>query len=315
MDNIGASYDEGDKNSQKYSQKNDSLVFNKTNSLMKFNSNMQIYEDVDIDKYMNLVEVELKKQELSLENRAFIANIITILDKLIAPEKFNKTIFFHILDFAKLNRDSPILILDFFKSFFTAYESMKKNRERFAQMIIADSQSKENYRNKYFKLQREEKLLQNGLTSNSYIKVKLLNVTIDQNDFINYKNHKGHKFLLRFKYGDEAQNLSTDILNKIIKFKLTSLEQIEAPLRIFLDYDGVEIYVGKINIRDCLESQMTYKFSHQAIIFEISFIWINSKVNYYNKLTTEYESKIEEKKENVHILNNCITHIEGMIFI
>lgn len=73
-----------------------------------------IYDDVDIDKYMSIVEVELKKLGYSLENRAFIANIINILDKLIDPKKFNKTIFFHILDFANLNRDSPILILDFF---------------------------------------------------------------------------------------------------------------------------------------------------------------------------------------------------------
>ena len=169
------------------------------------------------------------------------------------------------------------------------------------------------FKTKILRFLREEKYQQDGLTNNSSIRVKLINLVVDQNDFLNYKNHKGHVIKLKFKFGEEAQDLEIDYINKKTRFKLNSMEQIEQPIRIFLDYDGTEIYVGKINVRDTLDQQLSYKFSHQAMIFEVGFLWINSRVQYYNRQSAVFDAKVEDNKENVHILNNCITHIEGKL--
>jgi len=42
---------------------------------------------------------------------------------------FSRVIFFHIIDFSNFSRDSPILLNDFFKSFFKVYETMRINSE------------------------------------------------------------------------------------------------------------------------------------------------------------------------------------------
>lgn len=85
---------------------------NKTIESQKLNNNStsklaMAYEDVDIDKYMHLVKEELNNIGYTLDKRAFIQNIINILDKLISPNKFNKMIFFHILDYGNLPRIFP----------------------------------------------------------------------------------------------------------------------------------------------------------------------------------------------------------------
>lgn len=60
-------------------------------SMSKKNSQQQLHDNVDIDKYMSLVEEELKKINYSLSQRTFIENIINILDRLIAVIlSFNK---------------------------------------------------------------------------------------------------------------------------------------------------------------------------------------------------------------------------------
>lgn len=274
-------------------------------------SNMMIYDDVDIDKYMSIVEVELKKIGYSLENRAFIANIINILDKLIDPKKFNKTIFFHILDFANLNRDSPILILDFFRSFFTVYESMKKNREKFAEEILNSTGKIQTTKNKILKFQTEEKVLENGLTNYSSVKIELLISKVETFALNNAPvNNTKPTLYIKFKVGSQIKIIDINSLKRKTSFNVDSMDFIENPLKIYMEINGREHYIEKINIRDILDQEYFYKFSHQGMTFDLGFLWINSRVNYYNKLVTRLEAKIEENKENINVLNNCISHIE-----
>lgn len=274
-------------------------------------SNMMIYDDIDIDKYMSIVEVELKKLGYSLENRAFIANIINILDKLIDPKKFNKTIFFHILDFANLNRDSPILILDFFRSFFTVYESMKKNREKFAEEILNSTGKIQTTKNKILKFQTEEKVLENGLTNYSSVKIQLLISKVETFALNNAPvNNTKPTLYIKFKVGAQIKNIDINSLKRKTSFNVDSMDFIENPLKIYMEVNGREHYIEKINIRDILDQEYFYKFSHQGMTFDLGFLWINSRVNYYNKLVTRLEARIEENKENINVLNNCISHIE-----
>ena len=62
------------------------------------------------DKYMNLVENEIKRYGHNLNDSLFMGSIINILDGLSSPNTFNKTLFIHILDFAKFDKEKPITI-------------------------------------------------------------------------------------------------------------------------------------------------------------------------------------------------------------
>jgi hypothetical protein len=306
MDKFGSSYDDS------INRSTNSFSFPTRNRSHNNSKSMMIYDDVDIDKYMLLVEGELKKLGYSLENRAFIANIINILDKLIEPKKFNKTIFFHILDFASLNRDSPILILDFFRSFFTVYESMKKNREKFAEEILNANGKIQTTKNKILKFQKDEKVLENGLTNYSNIKIQLLVSKVEtySNNNANLANAARPTINIKFKIGNDSQTIDINSLKRKANFIVESMDLIENPLKIFLVLNGKEYYIEKINIRSILDEEFFFKFSHQGMTFDLGFLWINSRVNYYNKLMARSESKIEENKENINVLNNCISHIE-----
>lgn len=276
----------------------------------KRNSGIIIYDDVDVDKYMAPVEEELKKLGYSIESRAFIDKIINILDKLIQPGKFSKTIFFHILDYANLNRDSHILLYDFFRSFFTVYESMKKNRDSFVNEISKDTQRMDILKSKIIKWQKEEKVLESGLTNNSKIKIHAQVINAEQN--ADFDNNNAYPLKINFKIDHHHESLDLNSLNRKLSFKVDSMQLIDHPLRFYLKQEGSEIYIDKINPKDILDNPFVYKFSHQGMSFELKFLWMNSKINFYNKEITRLESKIEDDKENIQTLNNCIIHIEGI---
>ena len=262
-----------------------------------------IYDDIDIDKYLPLVEAELKKWNYSLDNRAYVDVIVGILDKLVEPQKFNKTIFFHILDYADINRDSPILLLDFFRSFFTVYESMKRNRELFALQMNRNTEKIEVLKNAVKMNQNREVILENGLTNNSVVKIKnLTNLPLDNPNL-------DHKFV--FKFGEFTKSLLLQSPEKKVTFSVNSLDILEQPVRLFLEQNGSQIYIDKVNVRDTLDTHSLIEFSHNGVSYKLNLIWINSKVNHYNKKITQLEQNIDDLKENINVLNNCIIHIEG----
>jgi hypothetical protein len=268
-------------------------------------------EDPEVDKYMSIVETELKALGYTLDNRAFISNIITILDKLVEPKKFNKTIFFHILEYANLNQDSLILLLDFFRSFFNVYESMKKNKSEIVIEITKCQEELNVFRTKMITLQKEEKILENGLTSNSLLKITAKNITID---YLAGKNNQlENSIKLKFYYDDYEQEIDSSTLNRKVTFNINSFNQLNENLRIFLVIGQKEIFVEKISPRDILDTPLHKKYDYENIQFELIMIWINSKINYYNKQIAELETKIAENKESVDVLNNSIMHIEGKI--
>jgi hypothetical protein len=281
--------------------------FNSHNPLR--NNVLNLYDDVDIDKYMSIVETELKSLGYSLDNRAFISNIITILDKLIEPKKFNKTIFFHILDYANLNPDSLILLLDFFRSFFVVYESMKKNKTEIVLQINKFQEELNEFRNKLFEIQKEEKILENGLTNNSVLKITAVNINID---YLSQKNPQMENSLkLKFVFGNLSQEIDSSTLNRKISFNINSLSQLDEILRVFLIINGNELFVDKVNLRDILDTPSIRKYVHDNVQFELNMIWINSKINYYNKEITILEGSIDECKESHDVLINSIIYIEG----
>jgi len=291
------------------SQDNPNSHYNSHTPLKSKTDNL-LNEDVEIDKYMSIVETELKALGYTLDNRAFITNIITILDKLIEPQKFNKTIFFHILDYANLNHDSLILLLDFFRSFFTVYESMKKNKSEIVVQINKCQEEISLFRAKLLASMKEEKILENGLTNNSFLKINVANIN---NDYLIANNSTVEDSIkLKFLFGNLTQEIDSSTLNRKIQFSINSLNQLEESLRIYLVVSEKEIFVEKINPKDILDNQNTMKFSYENIQFELNIIWMNSKVNYLNNEISNSETKIAKYKESVDVLNNSISHIEGI---
>jgi hypothetical protein len=278
------------------------------------NSQINMLENTDTDKYMSIVETELKALGYTLDNRAFIANIITILDKLIEPRKFNKTIFFHILDYANLNHDSLILLLDFFRSFFNVYESMKKNKSEVVLEINKNLEELNEYRKKLITIQREETILENGLTNNSVLKITALNINIDyQSARSSGTSIAENSLKLKFIFGNFTQEIDSSALNRKISFNVNSLSQLEDLLRIFLIVKDKEIFVEKISLRDILDIPANRQFTYENVNFELNMIWINSKINFYNKEIARLETQIADSKESVDVLNNSITYIEGIM--
>lgn len=78
-----------------------------------------------------------------------------------------------------------------------------------------------------------------------------------------------------------------------------------------MDLNGQEVILEEINLKEMLDRKIIKRFSFQGTIVEVSLIWVNSKVNYYNKEITKVEGEVNMQKEGINILNNCITHIEG----
>jgi hypothetical protein len=277
------------------------------------NNSIVIFDDVDVDRYMSSVESELKKFDCSLDKRAFIENIVNILDKLIQPKKFNKTIFFHILNFANLNTDSPILLLDFFRSFFTVYESMKKNREMFREQVLQTNTEIDKARADYLKFKSDEVILENGLTNLSSLEIKQIDNKTKQNEKnklgVNIPNgNLGNRGKVIFKYGNFSQTFFMNN-SKIIEFKVTNPS--ERSVKIFLVQDDKESYIDSVNINDCMNNRIKYNFTQDREYYEFEFLWMESKVTYTNKRILELEEKVEENKHNITLLTNCINHIEG----
>ncbi len=84
-------------------------VDNLDRKLKKLNSaeNMNI---IDVDYYLSNISSILEKNSYSINSRMFIDNLINILDNLNKIEKFNRSIFTHIMEFGHHKKDSIILL-------------------------------------------------------------------------------------------------------------------------------------------------------------------------------------------------------------
>ena len=79
--------------------------------LKKLNSTENI-NYIDVDYYLSYISSVLEKNSYSLNSRMFMDNLINILDSLNKIDKFNRSIFTHIMEFGHHQRDSIILLYD-----------------------------------------------------------------------------------------------------------------------------------------------------------------------------------------------------------
>ena len=201
----------------------------------------------------------------------------------------------------------PQFSFNFFRSFFTVYESMKINRDKFVKRIDENNKHIDELKSNKIKIQNEEKILENGLTSNSIIEIKASNVNIDPNLY--YQGNSIPSISLIFNLGNNDYQFTINSLNidKKLTIKLDSMNSLDNPMKIFFKNNLID----QVNIKETLENKVSSSYNLPGNInLSLSFIWINSRVNYYNKKITTHEGELEELKEYVNVLNNCILHIQ-----
>ena len=65
---------------------------------------------IDVDYYLTNISKLLENNNLNLNSRMFMDNLVNTLDTLNNGKKFNRALFTHILDFGAHKKDSVILL-------------------------------------------------------------------------------------------------------------------------------------------------------------------------------------------------------------
>ena len=121
---------------------------------------------------MKMVDDELIKNGHRLSDSLFISQLSALVDTL-SSNNFNKTLFNHILDFSNLDITKPIKLLDFFRGFFSVYETMKNNCTGKQNENLRLKGKKESLQEKIPSIIKEEKIEANGLSTLSCLKIIL----------------------------------------------------------------------------------------------------------------------------------------------
>ena len=106
----------------------------------------------------------------------FLEQIADCLDQFSKNDKFNRLVFDHIVEFGNFIHDAPILLSDFFELYCVVYETMKINRIEIGKDCYNLKTNIEIVNSKMLKHLKTEKMFENGLTSNSKLKITIKNL-------------------------------------------------------------------------------------------------------------------------------------------
>lgn len=289
-------------------------------------------EDLDITMYLEGISSDLKRVNLDINSRVFPEILAEALDTLVSSNKsattskFNRIIFSHVLDFKSLGQaQSPILVSDFFSSFFTVYESMRCNRDKFSEVCLNISKNKEDLKQQLVKSQKTEEVYENGQTNNSKIRLELKDISVFRDlSNVNLESAFIGKSLV-FEYVDNSDNQanqtphkSTEML-KVVPLNNEGLENsyqfpienINKPITISL-LDGSD--KQKIDVfypRECFDiiTEKALDIPGKGKV-DLEIVYINSTVNFINKLISEKEQEYEENHVHFDNLSSSISLME-----
>lgn len=294
-------------------------------------SNNNIIEDLDMDYYFSGIESDLRAANLDLNSRVFPDKLVEGLDKLVesnkysSSSKFNRILFSHILDFKDLGKtNNPILVSDFFHSFFQVYESMRRNRDYYGKNCLDLSTKISQYKNEVVKEKQTETVLSNGQTNNSKMRIEIRDISIYQemSEQDLESIFKG-KYIL-FEYQEEkAKNQQTDRgdsfllkqiplsqegLNNSYQFAITDVNK-KISISI-VDNEGKQI-LNDVSPGECFD-QLIEKSVEIPEVGRVDFdiVYINSNVNFINKLIASHENDYEESHVHFDNLENSIGLLE-----
>ena len=157
----------------------------------------------------------LEEIHVNLDQNLYLDQIFTMLDSLNDGETFNRVLLLHIIEFGKLSKEDPIELKEFFITYFNVYDSMKSNRINLTNQLIEVKKSSENIKIKLNK-NKNEILLENGLTSNSCLKFILKNLSFQN---ISYERDK-YKLVIETMNKSESITITLDNSNINKKFKM-----------------------------------------------------------------------------------------------
>ena len=280
-------------------------LINQDNSNIDINNQIINNQNENTIKYINLIENELKSLGHTLNDSLFYNQIITILDKLSSPNNFNRTLFNHIINYAKFDIEKPIKIFDFFEKYFEIYDKMKESRDKLALENINENKIIEQNKLNIIQLNNTEFINEDGLSNNSKLEFIFKILKSDVNNININKTIKN----IYIVFGNEK--IIFDINQPFIKKTLLikNMQQLENLLFIYIKSNNEDKLIDTINPKNLLENPTTKNFD----FFEISFLWINSMINYLQKKINLLEKNIQYSKDNISLLNTSINQLENIL--
>lgn len=276
--------------------------------LGKLMSRESTVESVDVEDYMSRLELG----EDVLNSNRYMDNLIGLLDEIMKHENltFNRSLFMHLIEFGGFRKDSLISVRDFFRTYFTVYESMKVNRSFLAEDCTFLTNQIESLKSKLLRMKHEEKVLENGLTNHSKVLLHLKELPINNN----LDDKPLPKIQISLDGESTEVELTQDNINKVKKLKVTKLN---SHLTVNLvQYDSYEndwdsLFMEKIDIKEILErnSVRDYEIANFGKV-SINFIWINSKVNYINYNINDLEQKLLDTQISFGVLDKSMKYLE-----
>lgn len=289
-------------------------------------SNDNIIEELDMDDYYNGIKYDLQKVGVDLSDNIFPDSLVGKLDELVqkydyaVTGKFNRVLFQHVLDFKGLNKKSgPISVSEFFVSYFQAYESMRKNRDLYGRNCMSLKEKINTFKIGVEKEKETERVLEDGRTNNSKVNIEIKDIEVFQESSADTIEtiFKGKKILfeLRDKEDDSKKGLllkeisiNEECLNNRYQFVV---DDISKYITIsFQDDEETQVLDGFYprEMFDHVEEKLILIPEKGKIFFDI--VYINSNVNYINRLIAIHEKEYEDYHVHYDNLENAIGLME-----
>lgn len=263
-------------------------------------SSEETLQSGEAEKYMNLIENELKKSGHDFSDSLLVPQIITILDNLSSPNVFNKTLFEHILSYSDFDVSKPIKLKDFFLSYFQVYNSMKNNRDTLAKDNVSTEKEINKLKLELSGQRQKEVVINDLITSNSKIEICY---KLTENQYAS--SFKGIKVV----FGNSI--LDFDVTNRIDNkaIPIKNQHQLDYTIDIYSISDLGDKKLDAINIKELLNTPLkrTYDF------VEMEFLWISSMVSYLERKIALFEYEMKKSKDSIAMLNTSINQLEMVL--
>lgn len=278
----------------------------------------------DIQSIKNGIGRNLSKVDLDWESRRSTDSIVNGLDKLleehrdISSTKFNRILFSHILEFQSIDPTKPILVSDFINSYFLVYDSMKENKSKYASKCKAFLDSINDAKSLVGPLSNSEKLEQDGRTSTSCMRAELKLIQIFQD---NPDNMNLDAVFSRCFISIVAAETSTEYIKiPLSKSTLNNKPTFEFPLKnlneklhiIYIDEaKRINKILEEFYPRDCYDFYIpkSYEIEDKGYL-NLDLIYVNSRLNFWNKKIAEYEESYQEAHVTYDNLSSGIILLE-----
>jgi hypothetical protein len=204
---------------------------------------------------------------------------------------------------------------------------MRRNRDAYGKSCIEISNKINEYKQEVIKSKQTEKVLENGQTSNSKVRLEIRDIAVYQDlTDVNLDNvFKGQKLIIEYESENEKSNtnnqtpigdsfvmkeipLSQEGLNNSYQFAITDVNK---KITVSLQSRNSKKVLDHFYPGECFDNLITKTFEIPDVgKIELDIVYINSFVNYINKLITQHEIEYEENHVHFDNLESSILLLE-----